>query len=161
MNKNLLIIVAVVLLIAGYSIYAFSPNANNQSNTLPPENSLVKPETTSQNQTAKEVVTTEPSSSVVEDNAMNSKLTIEFDGEKFIPNVLTIKQGDTVTFVNKSTEDMWPASADHPTHTKYPEFDAKKPIRPGDVYQFKFEKVGAWGMHDHINPSATGMITVQ
>jgi plastocyanin len=56
---------------------------------------------------------------------------------------------------------MWVASDPHPIHTDYSAFDAKQGIAPGDTYSFTFTKTGNWGFHNHLNPSATGTITVQ
>lgn len=86
---------------------------------------------------------------------------IAYDGKAYAPSNLTIKVGDTVVFKNNSEKSFWPASANHPEHLKYPEFDAKKAIAPGQSFQFKFVKTGEWGFHDHLNPSAFGKITVQ
>jgi len=86
---------------------------------------------------------------------------ISFSGTAFSPANLTIKNGDIVVFKNNSNKNFWPASAPHPQHTDYPEFDAKKEIAPGGLYQFKFTKTGAWGFHDHRTPTAFGRITVQ
>src|SRR3972149_5818942 len=46
---------------------------------------------------------------------------VEITATGFIPSSLTIKAGETVTFVNKDTKAHWPASAMHPTHLLYPE----------------------------------------
>ncbi len=86
---------------------------------------------------------------------------ITFDGKSFSPSNITIKNGDIVVFNNKSDGDFWPASAPHPQHTNYPEFDSKKAISAGGSWQFKFTKSGSWGFHDHLTPSAFGKITVQ
>lgn len=83
-----------------------------------------------------------------------------YDGSKFAPDSLSIKAGDVVIFKNKSKSAFWPASNPHPTHTDYPEFDAKKSIAAGQTYEFKFTKVGKWGFHDHINATARGVIAV-
>ncbi len=85
---------------------------------------------------------------------------IVYDGSKYTPSQLSIKANDYVIFRNKSNTDFWPASAPHPTHTNYPEFDAKKPIAPGGTFKFQFVKTGSWGFHDHLNPMANGKITV-
>ena len=45
---------------------------------------------------------------------------IEFTEQGYAPKELVIKQGDTVTFINKASAPTWPASAKHPTHTAYP-----------------------------------------
>jgi plastocyanin len=79
----------------------------------------------------------------------------------FIPSTLTIKIGDTVTFVNKDSKPHWPASDPHPTHTNYPGFDALRPLKTGESYSFTFTKQGAWGYHDHLNPSLRGTIIVE
>ena len=47
--------------------------------------------------------------------------TVEMTSTGFSPNSISIKAGDTVTFVNKDTTQHWPASAMHPTHSIYPE----------------------------------------
>ena len=78
----------------------------------------------------------------------------------FEPQSLTINLGDTVTFENTDSEDHWPASNIHPTHEIYPEFDPKKPIKPGESWEFKFEKTGEWRLHDHLRPQLNGKIKV-
>ena len=85
---------------------------------------------------------------------------VNYDGKKFDPASVDIKVGDIVIFKNNSDGAMWPASAPHPSHTAYPEFDAKEAIDPGGKWQFKFEKVGSWKYHNHSNPSAFGVVNV-
>jgi plastocyanin len=86
---------------------------------------------------------------------------VTYNGTAYTPSQLTIKNGDVVVFKNASATSFWPASAPHPTHTNYPEFDPKKAIGPGQTWQFKFTKTGTWAFHDHLNPTVTGKITVQ
>lgn len=100
--------------------------------------------------------------------------TIEYTATGFVPNQVTIKKGQSVTWVNKNTVDMWPASAQHPTHTVYPGssitkcgtaeektiFDACKNIAPGGTYTFTFDNVGSWAFHDHISSKFFGKVTV-
>lgn len=85
---------------------------------------------------------------------------VSYDGKAYSPSSVSIKTGDVVIFKNNSSVDFWPASAPHPAHTDYPEFDAKKAIAPGGKFQFSFTKVGTWKFHDHLNPSAYGSVTV-
>lgn len=80
--------------------------------------------------------------------------------EGYEPKEVTIKQGDVVTWVNKTTEFHWPASDLHPTHGVYPEFDPLRPIAPDEEWSFKFDKVGVWKYHDHIRANKTGTVTV-
>lgn len=90
-----------------------------------------------------------------------ANLEVVYTASGFSPKTLTIKTGDTVVFKNNSGEDFWPASGPHPTHTNYPEFDAKKAISSGGSYSFTFTRTGSWKYHNHLNPGSTGTITVQ
>ncbi|MBI4049811.1 MAG: cupredoxin domain-containing protein [Candidatus Doudnabacteria bacterium] len=78
----------------------------------------------------------------------------------FEPSDITIKKGTTVTFLNQDIKPRWPASASHPTHTDYPEFDPKQPVVAGASWSFTFDRVGKWKFHDHLNPARGGTITV-
>lgn len=73
----------------------------------------------------------------------------------------TIKLGQTVVFKNQSFVAMWPASGPHPTHTLYPEFDAKTSIAPSGTYSFTFMKVGTWPFHNHLNPTHFARVVVE
>jgi len=100
---------------------------------------------------------------------------IEITSDGFTPKELTIKTGDTVTFINKDTKPHWPASAFHPTHTAYPGsgidkcgteeqsniFDACKELQQEETFSFKFEAPGKWNYHDHLRASIYGSIIVQ
>jgi plastocyanin len=87
----------------------------------------------------------------------------------FIPSTLTIKKGDTVTWVNNSTGMMRVASDPHPLHNGYPTkggcvsstFDECAVTGSGGTFSFKFDIVGTWGYHNHAVPSDKGTIVVQ
>lgn len=87
--------------------------------------------------------------------------TITYTDAGFSPANIAVKVGDTVTFVNGATEGMWVASAPHPVHTDYPEFDAKKVYNPGESYTFTFAKIGTWKFHNHLRPTNLGSVTVK
>ena len=94
---------------------------------------------------------------------------IVFTDSGFSPSVLTIKAGTTVVFKNSGSKDFWPASAKHPTHNEYPIkggcvgsiFDACKAIAPGGQWEFKFDVLGGWNYHDHLNPTFFGKVVVE
>lgn len=85
---------------------------------------------------------------------------ISFDGTGFSPANVMIQRGESVTFHNDSDTEVWPASDDHPTHTKLPEFDSQRSLEKGESYSYTFEKVGEWAYHDHIFPGYSGVIVV-
>ncbi|HEX3095828.1 MAG TPA: cupredoxin domain-containing protein [Patescibacteria group bacterium] len=106
-------------------------------------------------------VTSTPKESTTPDGNDVAVFNVTYDGTAFSPSSLTIKNGDVVIFKNTGDSSFWPASDPHPTHTNYPEFDAKKAIPAGQTYQFKFTKTGTWGYHNHLNPAAHGTIIVK
>ncbi len=95
-------------------------------------------------------------------NAPNPPKTydISYKNGCYGPANATVKQGDSVKFTNNSSQSMWPASDNHPSHTIYSEFDSKGSIAPGGTYTFIFTRIGSWGYHDHLKPGCTGTISV-
>lgn len=80
----------------------------------------------------------------------------------FVPEVVDIAVGDTVAWTNNRTSvNVWPASDDHPTHTKLPGFDALRGIDKGQTYQFTFAQPGEWRYHDHLHPAVEGTVRVK
>ncbi|HAG27674.1 TPA: hypothetical protein DCG61_02750 [Patescibacteria group bacterium] len=169
------IIALVVLLIVGGIIYAQSNNSTtDEANTT---ESQLQQDTESDTNNGSDLlpVDGEPSTPATPGAQMEGRFSgegdimapdvtvheINFSGSAFSPSNLTIKNGDIVVFKNNSNKDFWPASAPHPQHTDYPEFDSKQGLAPGETFQFKFTKTGSWGFHDHITLSAFGRIIVE
>lgn len=179
-NKGILIVgVLLVVAIAGFLLWSPAKDGSEQSNqestqpanTNTQDSDLIQTETaaTSSQESAatkiKPANTAESSSTPSGEEDIQSPdvmvYEITFNGSSYSPSSLTIKQGDIVVFKNNSDKKFWPASNDHPSHTIYPEFDADKGIDAGGKFEFKFAKVGSWGFHDHITPSAKGTIKVE
>ena len=76
------------------------------------------------------------------------------------PNMVTITKGQTVLWVNESSEFHWPTSNIHPTHRLYSKFDSLKPIAPGESWEFTFTKAGEWHFHDHLRANKGGIVIV-
>ncbi|MEK7536974.1 MAG: hypothetical protein AAB584_00805 [Patescibacteria group bacterium] len=93
----------------------------------------------------------------------------------FNPAEIVINAGNTVRFINQSSQGHWPASAVHPTHEFYPGssiskcnspgsmtiFDACRGLQKGESFSFTFNEKGTWPYHDHLAPSAKGKIIVR
>lgn len=183
MKKLLYFIIVLIILAGGYYFYAqknkraMAPTVENGG--FLKEDAGIKPEEPSGEQ-ATAPTSSAPLSSPFEpsQNSTETKGTfsggeegaglapdvlvvqVNFDGTEFTPASVDIKVGDIVIFKNNSSQDFWPASVPHPTHTDYPAFDAKQAVSPGGKFQFKFEKVGSWQYHNHLNPSAKGVVNV-
>ncbi len=178
-SKIIVVLVLLALLGGGYYLYqknrALAPtvpeseikdinNPQGQPQTQVPNPEVPKPASatnTKNNTTSPDYVPTHYSTGEGDVPAPDIQVwQIDYDGTEFSPKTLKIKVGDYVIFKTTSANGFWPASGPHPLHTGYPGFDAGKVIIASSKYQFQFNKVGAWGFHDHLNPSATGVINV-
>lgn len=148
-TKNILIGGVILLVVIGggyWLLYGQTGSTSpNYGNTTQPTNPTV---TTTNTQNP----TTEPS---------KSNVTVEYSGQGFSPDSVTIKSGTTVTWVNKGSDPMWVASAPHPVHTNLSGFDALKGTPAGGSYSYTFTKVGKWGYHNHLAPGKTGEVVVE
>ncbi|HEY4502120.1 MAG TPA: hypothetical protein VJJ20_03600 [Candidatus Paceibacterota bacterium] len=116
-----------------------------------------------------------PISSTAHETEGENTAVIHIDENGFSPDVITVAPGTEVIFENTGTEDHWPASDNHPTHTRYDgttlqehcanghsnTFDSCGPISPGDSWSFVFKKGGSFAFHDHLWAHFDGTITVQ
>ncbi len=91
----------------------------------------------------------------------DSSVVVHVTNEGFEPESVEIGPGETVVFENRDQKLHWPASDDHPTHTRYPEFDPLGPVEPNTEWSFTFDKPGEWEYHDHQNPYLNGEIVVR
>lgn len=87
--------------------------------------------------------------------------TVVYTNDGFSPAELTVKSGTNVTFINQSDAKMWVASANHPTHLLYPEFDEKASVAKGASYSFTFNKIGSHPYHNHVLLGKYGKIIVE
>lgn len=87
--------------------------------------------------------------------------TITYTSSGFDPSTTTINVGDTVTFINNTSSNMWVASNPHPQHTDLSEFDAGKGYAPSTSYSYTFAKTGTFTYHDHQHPSMRGTVVVE
>ena len=146
--KYRVIISLVVIIIIAILAYAFWPSTTEAPNVSTPiVTETLVPGTTSLGLAA----TTSPAQSAL----------VTYTERGFSPEIVEIAMGGTVTFKNEGARDLWVASNEHPEHTLYSEFDAKKGYTPGSEYTFTFEKSGSWQYHDHLKASLGGTVIVK
>lgn len=161
MNKNIIIGVMVVIVVAlgGWWLYT--------QNTVAP----VTQETQQQQENNETTITGEGIEITVGPVAHE----VIYTNSGYAPATLTVKAGDTVTFKNQSTANVWTGSAMHPTHVVYSgtnlqahcpdvennDFDQCKNEGPGTSWSFTFTKAGTWGYHNHANASHFGKVIVE
>ncbi len=79
----------------------------------------------------------------------------------FSPAIVEIVQGGTVTWMNNDTVAHQIASAPHPVHTDYPPLNSVGTLQPGQSRSLKFDQVGTYRYHDHLNLASKGTVVVQ
>jgi plastocyanin len=89
----------------------------------------------------------------------------------FMPEEVSVSQGDTVVWVDESDRPMWVASDSHPRHTEYDGTSlnqhcssGEEPFdqcREGGSFEFTFEKEGNWSYHNHRRSRHTGTVEVR
>lgn|GEM_PF-1647050 len=87
--------------------------------------------------------------------------TVDMNNGGFSPATITVNAGTKVTFVNRGTKSIRPASDPHPTHTALAGFDPKRGIAPTENWSYTFTKRGTFTYHDHLSPLLTGTIIVK
>lgn len=104
---------------------------------------------------------------------VGSAVTVTYTDAGFSPASVTVKKGQSVTFINKSSNDMWIASNPHPLHNGYdgtteqqhcaPGYTGAAPLdecSPAATFTFTFDKVGTWGYHNHEGAQDHGTVIV-
>ena len=79
----------------------------------------------------------------------------------FSPQNITVKAGESVTWINQDTSDHQVNSVVHPTHLVYPPLNTVGLLKPGGKKSLSFPDKGTYKYHDHLNPSLTGSVTVE
>lgn len=85
---------------------------------------------------------------------------VQISSSGFLPKDITVKVGESVTWVNEDTVDHAVNSIVHPTHLVYPPLNLGV-VKPADKKSLTFPTAGTYKYHDHLNPSLVGSVTVQ
>lgn len=161
MNNKIVIsiVIVAVMLLVGYFLF----RGSYKSPAVPP---TLSEQPVSQSELTEKPISQE---ALPEETLPVEQNIVTYSDSGYSPATLTVKAGTTVTFKNESSRSMWTASGVHPTHRLYPTtggciastFDACQGIQPGSSWSFKFNIVGTWKYHNHLNPSNTGTIVVE
>lgn len=145
MNKFFAIIILAVIIVGGYFLFS----KTYQETSMPADEQALSQKSAEKAPIKEKIIT--------------------YTDAGYSPSSLQIKVGETVIFKNESSQSMWPASAIHPAHNDYPTtggcigsaFDACQGVQPDDNWSFRFDIVGNWKYHDHLNPKNFGAIVVE
>lgn len=111
----------------------------------------------------KNVTTPSPAVPVIESgspSAIVSQNVVTISESGFSPQVITVKAGETVTWMNSDSKVKDVSSAVHPTHQVYPPLNLGN-IAVGESKSLTFPTAGTFKYHDHLYPIQTGSVVVQ
>lgn len=163
MNNKILI--GLLVLVAGIGVGWYVLGGSQSKNTADTgtgtENSMPVSDTTGTDEmVATTDLSTESAGAMMDKGGVATKTVVTYTDSGFGPKEITVKKGATVAFINESSSAMWVASAPHPQHTIYPEFDQLKSVQKGGSYEFVFAKVGTWKYHNHMDATDFGSVIV-
>lgn len=142
MSKNLLVKLAIAGVIVVAGIWLLAGSKKSTPSPSPASNLLTSQESAS------------PSAEV-------SQNVVNILSSGFMPQTITIKARESVTWVNEDTASHQVNSAVHPTHQVYPPLNSVELIKAGESKSLMFPDAGSFKYHDHLNPSLTGTIVVE
>lgn len=145
MSSRLWIIVVVIILILGAGFYYFQ-FLQNKTDSQPVTISVPSPSSQEASPTPAE---------------QTQKNTITITANGFSPAEITVKAGESVTWVNSDSSDHQVNSAPHPTHTDYQPLNTVGLIKAGESKSLIFPTAGTYKYHDHLNPQLTGTVIVE
>jgi plastocyanin len=103
---------------------------------------------------------TSPAASTATDNSKQAAAVITYGSSGFSPDLTTVKSGETVTFENKTSEEIQVDSNPHPIHTDDTDLNVGS-IAAGQSKTVTLTKMGTFGFHNHFDPGDTAKITIQ
>lgn len=149
MRGAILGVIAVVIL-AALAYFFF---VNKESKTQEPAATTTKTE---------EATPSAQSEGSSEGTAENNSITYTDSG--FSPRGITIKSGESVTWLNNASSTVQVGSDAHPIHNNNREVTGGEfviELAPGESRSVQLSRTGDWGYHDHLKSTMTGKITVQ
>lgn len=151
MNKKLLIpvIIAAVALV-GVGVWALGMQ-NRTSDTASGPN---------RTETAPAETTESADIGTAADAAVDAEVVIRYTDAGFEQSSYTVTKGQLVKVINESSRTLEFSSDSHPTHQLNDELNLL-PMEPGEEMYFTPEKVGSWGIHDHLKASETTTLVVE
>ena len=148
MSRNTTILLAVVVLLILGGWYFISSQKTESPSTAPQVSPQQETEATDE--------------ALMEDDEGDiDEMTVEITSSGFMPKDIVIKVGESVTWMNEDSADHQVNSAPHPTHTTYKPLNTLGALKAGEKKLLTFPEAGTYKYHDHLNPSLTGVVTVE
>jgi len=140
MNKFTVVIVSLVVVIGLFIALAMIKKPSSSQPSLSP--------------------TVSPVSNATGSPQANATVSIVYNDSGFSPSQTTVNAGQSITFTNRSSEQIQVDSDPHPIHTDDPELNVGV-IGAGQSKTITVSAKGSYGIHNHLNPSEKARVTIQ
>ncbi len=104
--------------------------------------------------------TVSPISNATGSPQTNATVSVVYNDSGFSPAQTKVNAGQSITFTNRSSEQIQVDSDPHPIHTDDPELNVGV-IAAGQSKTVTLTKKGDFGFHNHLNPSMKARVTIQ
>ncbi len=156
MKKSLIIVLAVILI--GGGVLAFALTREDNNDTAANTGTNTQPSHDDHEHDHDHAHHHEQDESAQQPAAESA--TIIYTDNGFNPSSYKVKSGSTVVVKNESSQVLEFSSDDHPAHTDNSELNMTA-LSPGESGEFKPERTGRWGFHNHENAAHTGSLVVE
>jgi plastocyanin len=161
MSKKLtFIVIAIIIVIAGLAWAGFAKGSSGTSSTTADSAAATDPASTPAE------TTPSPSSPTqeVSDCQSMDKPEITYDNSGFSPKCIKVKSGTAVSWKNSGSTQIQIGADPHPSHTGNREVSDGQftlNVDPGATATSTLTTKGQHGFHNHLNPTAAGVIIVE
>ena len=81
-------------------------------------------------------------------------VTVQITHSGFEPETVSVKQGQSVTWINSDTASHQIAADPYPTHASLPALFSGESLAQNETYSFTFDKPGTYTYHDPLHPAS-------
>ena len=136
-KRVVLIVISAVIIIGGASYLLFGRSGGTSTSTATPS----------------------PSPTPLLATATTASATITYSSNGFSPASTTVSAGQTVEFINNSSSAIQVDSDPHPAHTDDTDLNVGR-IAAGQSKSVVVTKKGTFGLHNHLSPDKSALITI-
>lgn len=84
-----------------------------------------------------------------------SLVTVRLTAQGPLPRTVTVRKGDSVSFVNEGAAAYWVVSDPHPAHSACSGFDSRRGLSAGESYTLIFPTATTCSFHNELDPYNT------
>ena len=170
MNKTFLIVLIIIVLGGAAVVIVSVSGGNDQAANDNSSTNEAMLNTSAGDAMANSAVSNESamsnSTASFDESKMSGESGVEVSASSsgFSPGTVTINVGDSVTWTNVGSSQVYIAPNNHPTHVAYAgiwDDDGTGLISAGQTYTQVFKTAGTYNYHDHLNASHTGTVIVK